>query len=190
MNAQFELAMDKQTFLSWVQTQLHRHEWVKGRPVMQQGGSWNHGRIAMRFVKLFGNLLDESQWSILGGNLAVDLGDEIRFPDVMVARNQEDGKVLSTDAPVVLVEVLSPSSVTTDINTKPPLYMALQTLEVYIVASQSEAKVWVWQRDSARADRPFPAKPREFNGFDAVVALTTLGIGIPLKDIYRGITPV
>lgn len=186
MNARFELNMDKPTFLRWVQAQDRRYEWVGGKAIMQQSATRGHGNVAMRFAHAFITALDPDVWNVLGADLAVDLGDQVRVPDVMVERVNPDNKALSTDSPVVLVEVLSPSSVATDFTVKPPRYMALPSLEAYIVASQDEPRCWIWQRDAAKLDRPFPAEPSVVRGADEKIDLAALGVSIALADVYRG----
>lgn len=190
MNAPLDLAMDKATFLAWVQTQERRYDWVRGRAVMQQGGTRQHSTIATRFTVALVNRLDAEIWQVHGTELAVDLGDEYRFPDVMVERAGGEGKALSTEEPVVLIEVLSPSSVVTDISIKPPLYMALVSLEAYVVASQDEARVWAWQREAEAQRRGFPKEPEMVSGLDANLALRALGVDVPLAEIYRGLVPM
>lgn len=186
MNARFELNMDKPTFFRWVQQQPGRYDWVDGKAVMQQGSSKQHNRVAAKFQFQLTSQLNPDDWLVFGTDFAVDLGEQVRYPDVMVLRLTDDGNPMATDAPVALVEVLSPSSVTTDMNIKPPRYMALPTLEAYIVASQDEPRCWVWQRDATKPDRQFPAEPTDVAGADARIELTALGVSIALADIYRG----
>ncbi len=186
MNAPLDLRMDQATFLDWIQSQPRRCELVGGRVVTQQGGTWDHSRISARFVKQLSLLLDDEEWSILTGDLAVDVGSNTRFPDVLVARAPHDGKALSTDEPVILVEVLSPSSEDDDFRVKAAEYMSLASLEAYIVASQDAAQCWVWQRED-RSERPFQAEPTEIAGLGASIALSAVGISLPLTEIYRGI---
>jgi len=186
MNARFDLTMDKPTFLRWVQEQDRRYDWVKGRAIMQQMTTRDHGRLAARFIHLFIMGLDAGNWNVMGADLAVDLGDQIRYPDVLVERVGGVGKAHETDRPVVLVEVLSPSSVATDFKIKPPHYMALPSLEAYIVASQDEPQCWVWQRQNGTAERPFATDPALILGRDARIDLAAIGISIPLADIYHG----
>ena len=186
MNARFELNMDKSTFFRWVQAQDRRYDWVKGKAVIQEGGTRDHTRVGTEFIIQLRTQLGRDLWLVSGTDLAVDLGDQIRYPDVMVEKLVDDGKALSSDRPVILIEVLSPSSVATDFTIKPPRYMALPSLEAYIVASQDEPRCWIWQRDAAKPDRPFPAEPSVVHGASEKIELAALGVSIALADIYRG----
>ena len=187
MNAPLDLKLDPATFLQWVQGREGRYELERGRVVQQMtGGSRNHSIIAGRFVKALTIAMDDAVWNILSGDLAVTLGNTTRFPDVLVERAGGDGKALETSEPVLLVEVLSPSSVARDLNVKVAEYLSLPSLEAYIVASQDEPIVWIWQRSTEGA-RDFPKQPVEINGRDQAIALSFFGFGIAMEPLYRGI---
>lgn len=90
-----------------------------------------------------------------------------------------------SDAPVLIVEVLSPSSTGTDLTAKLAEYTSLPSLQAYIVASQDEPIVWVWQRDAATG--AFPDKPQEVSGREAAIGVAALELSLPMADLYRGI---
>ena len=119
MNAPLDLRMDNHTFLQWVQEQEGRFELEKGRVVQQMtGGTRRHAILATRFMIELSVRLDSSNWNVLPASLAVEIADSVRFPDVLVERVGKDGKELSSSDPVILVEVLSPSSVVRDLKVK------------------------------------------------------------------------
>jgi Uma2 family endonuclease len=185
MNALLDLRMDNATFLQWVQGREGRFELERGRVVRQlTGGSRNHAVLVGRIVMALGNRLDLAIWNVCPTDLAVDIADGVRYPDVLVERTGQDGNELATTDPVVLVEVLSPSSVVRDLKTKLREYTALSSLQAYIVASQDEPIVWIWQRN---ADGSFPSDPDECSGRSADLPIDHLGITIPLAELYRGI---
>ncbi|MEQ1718463.1 MAG: Uma2 family endonuclease [Hyphomicrobium sp.] len=177
--------IDKQAFLHWVQRQQGRFEFKDGQVVMHAGSTKRHSWISADFITAFARRLDPSQWAIGTAVIAVEIADEIRYPDAIVERRTSDGREISTDTPVVLVEVLSPSSVGRDMNAKLAEYTSLASLQAYIVASQDEPIVWVWQRDAAT--RAFPAKPVEISGADQAIKLTDLEISLPMSELFQAI---
>lgn len=185
MNAPLGLKLDKRAFLQWMQKQERRYELKDGEVIMQAGVSRRHFTLVGRFVVAFTNRLDLDVWNVGPTDFAVEIGPDIRYPDVLVESVDPDGAALSTDAPVVLVEVLSPSSVGTDMVEKLAEYTSLASLEAYIVASQDEPICWVWQRSGE--DRSFPKTPEEIAGRDKAIMIAALGISLPLSEIYRGI---
>jgi Uma2 family endonuclease len=185
MNAPLGLKLDKRAFLQWVQKQERRYELKDGEVIIHPGVSRDHATLVGRFVIALGSRLDPDVWAVSPTDFAIEIGPDIRYPDVLVERLNADGKALSTQSPVVLVEVLSPSSVGTDMVEKLAEYTSLPSLEAYIVASQDEPICWVWQR--ARQDRSFPKKPEEIAGRDTAIGIASLGITLPTSEIYRGI---
>ena len=186
MNAPLDLKMDKATFLRWARHQEGRYELVEGRPVMQHSPTRRHGDIAKAIERLLESKLDLTTWVIRRGDLSVEIGEEFRLPDVMVEPAGLDDTSHATSEPVLIVEVMSPSSLYNDLNTKPPLYFKLATLETYIVASQDAPYLWVWQR-ARDAERAFPTLPEEIHDLAQSIELVHLGIALPVADFYRGI---
>jgi Uma2 family endonuclease len=185
MNASAFIKVDKATFFKVAQRQEGRCEFVRGRIVMQQsGGSRRHSKIAKRFLVILDRQLDPAKWETLGSDLAIDVGPTVRYPDVLVEPVEAELEGLATFQPAVVVEVLSPSSEERDLETKPDEYLALPTLQAYIVASQDEAACLVWLRGP---DGAFPAEPVEVRGHAARIRVAALSVEISLADVYRGI---
>jgi Uma2 family endonuclease len=149
------------------------------------GGTFAHSLISQRFVSAFEKRLDSKLWALTGHSRGVETAATVRYPDTLVESMGTDHHGLSTDAPVAIVEVLSPTTEQLDMNVKPAEYMSLPSLEAYIIASQNAPQGWVWLRDSARK---FAEVPKEQSGLQATVEIGVLGISIPLVEIYSGIS--
>ena len=186
MNALHDLRMDKVTFLRWVQSREGRYELVGGRVVAQDTGTLDHSDVALAFYELLRPRLSREHWKISLGQLSVEIGEEVRVADVLVAPSVVPRKATSTDQAVLLIEVLSPSSTGPDFGSKRDLYQSLPTLEIYIVASQDEPRLWIWQRarDAARA---FPDIPAEISEGTAEIDLSYFGVSFNLNEIYQHI---
>ena len=178
--------LDKASFFAWLQRQEGgRYELKDGQIVMHAGSTKRHVWVTVNFLGALLNSLDRDMWAIGTADLAVEIGADVRYPDVVVERRTDEGASLSTNRPVMLVEVLSPSSSARDLNVKLAEYTSLAPLECYVVASQDEPIVWVWQRDPDT--REFPKLPAELQGRDAKIEIRSLAVTIALADIYRGI---
>lgn len=192
MNAPLDLKMDKATFLRWVEAQERRYELVGGEIVMQQANTLAHADIAARFMRAFFQRLDDGDWLVTGGDFAVEIGADIRLPDAMVQRlpvvagsHTRRGEIITTTSPALILEVLSPSSVRTDLAVKVPLYQSIASLEALIVAAQDEPRIWLWVRDDGKPGRPFPSEPVELDRLDACIDIPHMGLKIPLAEVYR-----
>ena len=97
-------------------------------------------------------------------------------------------KANATDKAVLLVEVLSPSTKAANFNAKRSLYASLPSLEIYIVASQDEPRLWIWQR-GRDGTGSFPDTPVEIDDRAAPIHLGHFGSTITLGEIYAHVFP-
>jgi len=185
MTALAKAPMDPSSFLSWVEGREGRYELVNGEVRMMTGGSFAHAAIATRMSAALINSLDPAAFNVTTADFGVIIGEHVRYPDIVVDRIGAHGRDLSAKNPVVIVEVLSPSSVYLDMHEKAAEYQSLPSLEAYIVASQDEPRLWVWQR----GPNGWPSKPEVVEGREAVLSLRALRVDIRLAGIYRGIGP-
>ena len=183
MNVQSNLRMDKPTFLTWVQGRKERYELAESRVVMMTGGSRGHVIVTRRISIALEMRLDADRYTVVTSDFAVDLGPgTIRYPDVVVDARGGSLQDLTATAPVLLAEVLSPSSATYDLGDKAGEYLHLPSLSAYLVLAQDEPKAWIWIRG-----------PEGFSpaatvvGTDGTIAVPSLGIEIPLSEVYRGL---
>jgi Uma2 family endonuclease len=185
MNVQLSLSMDKPAFLGWVQEREERYELVQGRVVMMTGGSRGHAIITRRLAATLEKRLDPHRWIVLTSDFAVDLGlATVRYPDVVVDVAGGGLTDLTATAPVLIAEVLSPSSATDDLGDKAAEYLRLAGLLAYLVLAQDEPKAWVWVRGAAG----FSPGPNVIAQPNAVIQLpAALGIDLPLSEIYAGL---
>lgn len=152
---------------------------------MHAGSTKRHNWVAQNVVFALRARLATETWSIGFADVAVAIGADIRYPDVLVERLEGDGRELASEAPVLIVDVLSPSSIGTDMTAKLAEYTSLASLEAYIVASQDEVIAWVWMRDGER--RAFPSTPKEIAGRQSAMEIAALGLTLPMDELYRGI---
>jgi Uma2 family endonuclease len=116
--------------------------------------------------------------------LGIDAGpDVLRYPDVVVDRAHGEASDFTATSPVLIAEVLSPSTVTIDLGDKQAEYLRLPSLNAYIVLAQDEPKAWVW----VRGNSGFSAAPTVIAGHDAALEVPPLGVSLPLSAIYAGI---
>ncbi|KAB0679324.1 Uma2 family endonuclease [Aureimonas leprariae] len=173
-------------FLHWAQAQEGKLELVDGRIVdVMINVTRSHVRLASRLMLLLGTRLDPAVYDIGSADFGIRVSDKgVRFPDVFVDRAEGgDGRDLAARAPVLLAEVLSPSSYARDFGPKVAEYIALPTLLHYLVLSPDEPRVWVWSRNENGAF----GEPGMIEGTEAVLELSGLGLALPLADLYRGI---
>ncbi|MDX2155402.1 MAG: Uma2 family endonuclease [Hyphomicrobiaceae bacterium] len=185
MNQNAFIKVGKTTFYDFVaRHDDQRFEYEDGRIVQQMtGGTRKHGRLALRFYDQLRSSLDRDRFEILLDR-GVETATTVRYPDVVVESAAGSDTSLATLQPILIVEVLSPSSTARDLDRKPAEYTGIATLEAYIVASQDEAACLLWLR---QPDARFAAGPTEISGENAAIGIPQLNLAIPLAELYRGI---
>jgi Uma2 family endonuclease len=135
----------------------------------------------MNLAMLLRAKLDLTQWAVIA-EFGVDTGPETpRYPDLVVYP-AGPGKSHTTTAPVLLAEVLSPSSVEIDLGDKATEYQEIPSLITYIVLSQDEPKAWVWTRKSAAH-----FTQGKFSGTDGIIPVAGLHLELPMTEISAGV---
>ena len=186
MNITAPLKVTKAEFYEFVQAQAEgRFEWERGRIVQQMtGGTFDHSKLPLRFRDVLVRQLAEDAWAITLHDRGVETTETIRYPDLVVEPVGADPKSLSTLEPSLVVEVLSKTSERRDLGAKPAEYTSLPSLHAYIVASQDGPECWVWLRG---ADGRFAEAADHIAGRERTIAVVSLGVTLPLAEIYRGI---
>jgi Uma2 family endonuclease len=183
MNIQPDLRMGKSEFLAWVQAREGRYELAGSRVVMMTGGSRGHALIVRQLARALEKRLDSGRWAVLTSDFGVDVGPStVRYPDVVVDAAGGALRDLTATAPVLIAEVISPSSEKDDLGDKAEEYLRLPDLSAYLVLAQDEPKIRVW----LRGPRGFARKPNVVKGLSAVVDIAPLGAAVPLQEIYLG----
>lgn len=160
-----------------------RYEYVDGYVYMMAGGSFNHDTIKSNIQGLIWNLLlNSDKCNVYSSDIRTQ-ADEKRYyhPDVVIScdsRDQGTGDLLRY--PRVIFEVLSPSTEMRDRTRKMRDYLALPTLEEYILVDSRSYRVEMYRRE--------PDKWAYYAfDFDDTLELRSVGLRLSVADIYRKI---
>ncbi|MEQ1648410.1 MAG: Uma2 family endonuclease [Hyphomicrobiaceae bacterium] len=184
MNVRTFIKVDKAAFYRFIQTEPEgRYEYEWGRIVQQPGGTFIHSRIATRFLFALKDACEQRNLAMTPDR-GVETAETIRYPDIVVESDAAAPDSRWTKEPVLVIEVLSPTSVSRDLDVKPIEYLKLRSLQAYVVASQEEAACMLWVRDR---NGNFPVEPVILTGDDKIIDIPTLSLSIPISDIYAGL---
>lgn len=176
--------MSRDDFFRWAEGQEGRYEFDGVEPVAMVCGSNNHGTITRNLTtQLHLRLRGSSCRSMTaeGGGVAT-VGNAIRYPDAAVTCSPVQGTQHLLPNPVVVFEILSPSSRHIDLVVKPIEYGAVPSIRRYVIVEQARAEVRGYVRtvDGAWVEA-------ETLRAGAVLDLPEIGIILPLADIYEDI---
>jgi Uma2 family endonuclease len=172
-------------FLRWAEDRVGRYELVEGEITMMVGASEGHAELMALILAQLVAQVDRARFVVTGADLGVRTPAGVRYPDILVANRQGDRRALAASSPVVVAEILSPSSVAIDMIDKAREYTSIDSVAIYAVFSQDEPRVWVWERRDGR----FPDSPATVQGSDNVLALEAIKATLRLDDLYRSLEP-
>lgn len=184
-----DIPTDPDAFLEWAHRRdrddPRKYELSQGRVSrMMINVSRAHWRVTTNLLAELFEKLDKTRFEAGPAEFGVRTPVGVRFPDVVVDRLSANLKDLACEAPIFIAEVLSPSTAALDLTTKQREYVAIPSLETYLVLSQDAPLAWVWAR---RPDRSWPLDAEMLEGRDADVPLGGLGIALSMAAIFRGI---
>lgn len=161
-----------------------RHEYIGGDIFAMVGASVQHNRIAGNVFNALSNHLRSGPCEVYISDFKVRLQvnrDEIfYYPDVMVACGREGTDKYYLSDPMLIVEVLSPSTQSIDQREKAFNYRQIPALEEYVLVSQERCEVTI-QRRSERWEGLVVTSP------EGTVELRSVDLSLPLSEIYRGV---
>jgi len=169
-------------FLAWEAKQEERFEFVGGVVRMMAGGSANHDLLTMNMGGLLRDYARARGCRVHGTMLKVrsPLG-AIMYPDCFIRCGPHKGDVTVVDDPVMVAEVLSPSTEQHDLTRKRWAYQAIPTLEMLLFVDAETARVEMVTRDGEGTWRS-----RIVEGFAARIALPSENLVLALADLYEG----
>lgn len=187
MNVQTKYPTTGDEFLRWNEGREGKREFVKGRVVeMMIHTTRNHARIASNLVIAFGRRLDLAEFDLGSADFGVKTPSGVRYPDVYVDKPGEaaKGNDLAAREPVLLAEILSPSSYGRDFVEKLDEYRGIPSLRHYLILSQDEPRAWLWSRNAGEKDW---AAREEIAGEDENIDFAAFGFDVALSELYFGL---
>ena len=155
MSAIIPLHMTGDEFIVWAMDQPEgkRYELVAGEVVSMSPERVGHGRTKFRFARRFAEAIEMGQLScevfVDGVSVRVD-ADTLYEPDAMVRCGPpiDDNATEITD-PVILVEVVSPSSRKRDSGSKLEDYFRIPSVRHYLIVKTENQAIIHHSRDEA-----------------------------------------
>ena len=172
-----------QEYLALERKAAYKSEYLDGHIIAMSGASFKHSLI-------ISNISGELHLQFKGRGCSVHTNDmrvspnprdSYFYPDVVVVCGEpqfEDEAFDTLLNPIVIVEVLSPSTEAYDRGEKFRRYQQLASLKEYVLVSQD--KVWVEHHRRHGAQWILS----HYRYFEEVLPLTSIGCEVPLRDIY------
>ena len=161
-----------------------RHEYLDGEIVAMGGASRIHDILVFNLGTAIRPRLRGTACRIGGGDMKVFIAAANRayYPDLVVSCSDPSDEIdeYTETQPQLIVEILSPSTSTTDRSEKRLNYQRLDSLQDYVLIAQSECRVEVFSR------LPDGWTSTVYGAGDTV-ALPSIDLQIPMAVIYEDV---
>ena len=181
MNLALRKPMTLAEFLAWEERQPLRYEFDGTGPVAMTGGTTGHADIQANLAAALRTRLRGTPCRFYGSDLKFQVADgHIRYPDGMVVCSPVDRTATIVYDPVIVFEVLSPSTTRHDRIVKAREYEATPSVQRYVMLEQDGVGATVYARSGN-------AWAHEILVADSILSLPEIGVELPLGELYEGI---
>jgi Uma2 family endonuclease len=176
--------MSVEEFLEWGLHQEQRYELVDGVPVAMAGAKAAHDRIVINAQGMLYNQLRGKACRNFSADTAIRIpAGNIRRPDVGIDRGVFDGEATTATAPLLALEVLSPSTRDFDMLRKLEEYKTVPELAHIVLIDPDIPQAFHWSRGIGEDWRYLLLE-----GLEAVIRLPEIDRLLALRDLYEGLT--
>ena len=166
--------------------EIVRSEYMNGKIIGRSSSNWAHNVITGNIVAGLYTRLKSSGCFVFAHEMRVSipLANSYFYPDVGVVCEEprfEDDVFDILLNPIVVVEVLSPSTEAYDRGDKFAHYRQLESLQEYILASQDKVNIDHYVRHAAQWILT------DFQKLEQHLPLTSIQCELPLQEIYENV---
>ena len=177
--------VSREAYLEWESQQETKHEYYDGVIIEMAGASPEHIRIngnvnGLLFIQLLDSACQEFPSDM---RCFAPRCDRYYYPDASVVCEEPEYEAIqgvrSLLNPILIVEVLSPTSEKSDRGEKFECYKTLPSLRTYVLISQEAPRIEVYERQAAGEWMETVSE-----GLDATAILERIGCELRLKSVY------
>lgn len=160
-----------------------KHEYLAGEVYAMAGASDRHHRIcANLFIKLDSHL-ENSECEAFITDLKLKAGeDTFYYPDVMVACEQNPPSEYYREMPVLIIEVVSPSTRQIDRREKLRAYQQIPSVHEYVIVEQDKMHLEIHRR---QPDGHWITYFYNESDLDEEIEFQAVDLKLNLEEIYR-----
>lgn len=172
-----------QAYLAWENEQLERHEFYRGVVFAMTGGRRSHGRVTANLVMHLGLHLKGTPCQVFSESMKVQISDDsVLYPDIFVTCDRQD---LQTEmifrAPILVIEVLSPSTQAYDRSQKFALYRRLPSMKEYVLIDPETRRAEAFRINGDGLFTLYDMSESE------ILELASIDCKVAMTDVFAGI---
>ena len=188
MSAQPQPRLTPEQYLELDRASEFRNEYFNGRMYAMSGGTFIHALVIANLTGELRSGLKTRPCMVTGSDVRVRVAPAglYTYPDVVVVCGEAkyvDGRRDTVLNPVLLIEVLSPSTEAYDRGFKSAQYRTIESLQEYALVSQAEPRIEVFCRQPEGT-----WLLSESVGLDASCRFESVDVTVALRDVYDKVT--
>jgi Uma2 family endonuclease len=182
------LTLTPDEYLAWEAEQPLKHEYINGEVYAMTGGTLPHNDIALNLYSQLRLHLRERgcRGNVADAKVRVGAAGPYFYPDLVVSCDERDRK--ATEAlhyPMLIVEVLSPSTAGFDRGDKFKFYRRISTLQEYVLIDAEKVGVDCYRKTSAGKWELTAYPDDAVDGENPILELVSLDFQCPLALVYE-----
>ncbi len=181
----YESLLSEADYLKVEEAASNKNEYVAGRMFAMTGATAAHNILTMNLYSHLAPLVRQSGCNVfaLDFKLRVSSLRSFYYPDLLVTCEKVEPSAVYVEAPILVVEVLSPSTMSVDRREKLQAYRAIPSLAEYVLVHQDQPLVEIYRKDGEDdwALSEFKA------GEPVCLSLPSQTLCLAVDDIYLGI---
>ena len=176
-------------------TAEERLEYRNGEIFVMTGGTSNHSAIAVNITSTLFIALRDNDFLVYNGDMRIWIPEFNcgTYADALVINGEPEFNGKRNDEilnPLLIVEVLSPTTQGYDCGEKFRKYRSIPSLNEYLLISQSEVYIEHYSKSDSTSEKGDIWQLQVSDRLDQKITLPSLNIEIPLTEIYRRITGI
>lgn len=177
--------VSEEDYLKGEETAEFKSEYVDGVVYAMSGGTLPHSLLAASFLELYGSTLRQKGCRAQTSDAMVKAasGRAYFHPDVSVFCGKPENLRYVTN-PMLIVEVLSPSTASYDLGRKFALYQTIPSLRHYLLLDSERIEAEYRLRHDDAWILTYASGP------EGRIEIAELGLTVELGPLYEGILPV
>lgn len=180
MNVAIRKTMTREEFLAWEERQDLPFEFDGFVPLAMNGVTFAHAAIQANLLISLSSRLQNSPCRAVGHGMKIVAAGSIRYPDALIVCTPVALDATIILDPVVVFEILSPSTQATDRGPKNREYRATPSIQRYVMLEADRIMATIFHRDG-----------EDWVGHviydDATLDLPEVSVMIQLGEFYAGL---
>jgi Uma2 family endonuclease len=179
--AKLKTKLSVEDYISGEEISDIKHEYLDGEVYAMAGASQNHNRIIGNFFNVLANHLRNSPCEPYSENVKVRVSEEVfYYPDVLVTCEGNFNNPYYSEQPILIIEVISPSTAQTDRREKLRAYQQMPSVHEFVIVEQDLISVEIHRRQSDGRWITY-----YYTRQDTEFTLESVDLMLQLAEVYR-----